>query len=402
VSIDGSKNAALPVLAAALLTDEVCVFENVPNLADVHTMVALLRWLGAEVEFDPTRERVTVKASNVRTHAAHSELARKMRASFLVTGPLLARTGKMRSPAPGGCRLGERPLDVNIRGFETLGARITFVDGHFEAEASELAGNVLYLDYPSHTGTENLMMAATLARGRTVIKHASAEPEISALADCLNAMGACISGAGTSCLVIEGVERLHGVHYSVIPDRIEAGTFAIAAGMTRGDVVIQNIEISHMDPVVHKLLEAGATLEMEQHHLRVRGPEQLAAFNIQALPYPGFPTDLQAAAAALMTQATGESTIFERVYEDRLRYATELRQLGAEIHVEGQIATVIGPTRLRGTDVKALDIRAGACLVLAGLVAEGTTVIHDIYHLDRGYGDFVGKLAGLGADIRYA
>lgn len=402
VAIDGSKNAALPVLAAALLTDEECIFDNVPNLADVHTMVALLRWLGAEVKFEPAAQRVRVKAGTIRTHAAHSDLARKMRASFLVTGPLLARTGHMRSPAPGGCRLGERPLDVNIRGFETLGAQITFADGHFEAESAALTGSAIYLDYPSHTGTENLMMAATLARGRTIIKHASAEPEISALAKCLNAMGARVQGAGTSCIVIDGVACLHGVHHAVIPDRIEAGTFAIAAAMTQGDVVLDSVEMSHMDPVVHKLMEAGAHLEADGPRLRVWGAQHLHAFNIQALPYPGFPTDLQAAAAALMTQATGESTIFERVYEDRLRYATELRKLGAEMHVEGQVATLHGPTRLRGADVTALDIRAGACLVLAGLVAEGTTTIHEIYHLDRGYEDFVGKLTALGADIRYA
>jgi UDP-N-acetylglucosamine 1-carboxyvinyltransferase len=245
------------------------------------------------------------------------------------------------------------------------------------------------------------MMAATLAKGRTTIKHASSEPEIVALAACLNAMGARIHGAGTSCIVIDGVDRLHGVQHTVIPDRIEAGTFAIAAAMTRGDVVLSGVEMGHMDPVVHKLMDAGAELTPEEATLRVRGPEQLQAVNVQALPYPGFPTDLQAAMAALMTQATGESTIFERVYEDRLRYASELRLLGADIRVRGQMATIYGPTRLVGTDVTALDIRAGACLVLAGLVAEGVTVVHDIYHLNRGYEDVVGKLAGLGAAISY-
>jgi UDP-N-acetylglucosamine 1-carboxyvinyltransferase len=402
VTIGGSKNAALPLMAAALLTEEECVFDNVPDLADVHTMEELLRWLGADVAYDPARRQVRIRADVIRTHAAHAELARKMRASFLVTGPLLARTGRMKSPAPGGCKLGERPLDVNVRGFETLGARISFVDGHFEAETPALVGNVLYLDYPSHTGTENLMMAATLARGRTVIKHASAEPEIGALAECLNAMGARIGGAGSPCIVIDGVERLHGVQHAVIPDRIEAGTFAIAAAMTGGDVVLDGVEMSHMDPVVHKLADAGAQLEADGARLRVRGAERLNAINIQALPYPGFPTDLQAAVAALMTQATGESTIFERVFDDRLRYAAELRRLGADVRVEGQIATIYGPARLYGADVTALDIRAGACLALAGLVAEGTTTIHDIYHLERGYENLTGKLAGLGAAIRYA
>jgi UDP-N-acetylglucosamine 1-carboxyvinyltransferase len=402
VVIGGSKNAALPLMAAALLTEEECIFDNVPDLADVHTMEALLRWLGAEVDCDPARRRVRIRASAIRTHAAHAELARKMRASFLVTGPLLARTGRMKSPAPGGCKLGERPLDVNVRGFETLGAHITFVDGHFEAETPALVGNVLYLDYPSHTGTENLMMAATLARGRTVIKHASAEPEIAALAACLNAMGARISGAGSPIIVIDGVERLHGVEHAVIPDRIEAGTFAIAAAMTGGDVVLDGVEMGHMDPVIHKLTDAGAHLEADGDCLRVRGAERLNALHIQALPYPGFPTDLQAAIAALMTQATGESTIFERVFDDRLRYAAELRRLGADVRVEGQIATIYGPARLDGADVTALDIRAGACLALAGMVAEGTTTIHDIHHLERGYEDFTGKLAGLGAAIRYA
>ncbi|MCC6628069.1 MAG: UDP-N-acetylglucosamine 1-carboxyvinyltransferase, partial [Chloroflexi bacterium] len=281
------------------------------------------------------------------------------------------------------------------------GARISFVDGHFEAETPALVGAELYLDYPSHTGTENLLMAATLARGRTIIKHASAEPEIRALADCLVAMGARITGAGTSHIVIDGVDRLRGVTHAVIPDRIEAGTFAIAAAMTGGDVVLDGIDIAHMDPVVHKLAEAGATVESEGACLRVCGPEQLRALNVQALPYPGFPTDLQAATAALMTQATGESTIFERVYEDRLRYAVELRRLGADIRVDGQIATIYGPARLLGAPVTALDIRAGACLVLAGLVAEGTTTISEIHHLERGYDDVVGKLAALGAAIAY-
>jgi UDP-N-acetylglucosamine 1-carboxyvinyltransferase len=402
VRVGGSKNAALPVMAAALLTEEECILDNVPNLADVHTMAALLRWLGAEVDVDPVSHQARIKAGAIRTHAVHSELARKMRASFLVTGPLLARTGRMKSPPPGGCKLGERPLDVNVRGFETLGARISFIDGHFEAETPALNGNVIYLDYPSHTGTENLMMAATLASGRTVIKHASAEPEIVALAEFLNAMGARISGAGSSCIIIEGVERLHGVRHAVIPDRIEASTFAIAAAMTAGDVLLEAVEVSHMDPVVHKLLEAGAGVSAEGDALRVRGTERLNALNIQALPYPGFPTDVQAAMAALMTRATGESTIFERVFDDRLRYATELRRLGAEVRVQGQIATIYGPARLHGADVTALDIRAGACLVLAGLVAEGATTIHDIYHLERGYEDLAGKLAALGADITYA
>jgi UDP-N-acetylglucosamine 1-carboxyvinyltransferase len=402
IAIGGSKNAALPLMAAALLTGEECVFDNVPDLADVHTMGELLGWLGADFDFDPVARRVRIRAATIRTHVAHAELARKMRASFLVTGPLLARTGRMKSPPPGGCKLGERPLDVNVRGFETLGAHISFVDGHFEAETPSLVGNVLYLDYPSHTGTENLMMAATLAKGRTIIKHASAEPEITALADCLNAMGARIGGAGSNCIVIDGVERLHGVHHAVIPDRIEAGTFAIAAAMTGGDVVLDGVEMSHMDPVVHKLVDAGARLETDGGRLRVRGPESLNALNVQALPYPGFPTDLQAAIGALMTQANGESTIFERVYEDRLRYGAELRRLGADVRIEGQIATIYGPARLYGADVTALDIRAGACLVLAGLVAEGTTTIHDIYHLERGYEDLVGKLAGLGAQISYA
>lgn len=402
VTIDGSKNAALPVMAAALLTDEECVIDNVPDLADVHTMVALLQWLGADVSFDPHSQQARIRANSLRTHVAHAELARKMRASFLVTGPLLGRTGRMQAPLPGGCKLGERPLDVNIRGFEMLGARILFTEGQFEAESTSLSGSEIYLDYPSHTGTENLMMAATLARGQTIIKHASAEPEILALADCLNAMGARIRGAGTSTIVIDGVDRLHGVQHAVIPDRIEAGTFAIAAAMTRGDVVLERVEMSHMDPVVHKLSQAGARVEAEDGNLRVQGAERLFALNVQALPYPGFPTDLQAAIAVLMTQATGESTIMERVYEDRLRYASELEKMGADIRVRGQTATIYGPTPLRGAAVTALDIRAGACLVLAGLAATGTTTIHDIHHLSRGYENLVGKLAGLGAVIRYA
>lgn len=402
VPIVGSKNAALPLMAAALLTDDECVIDNVPDLVDVHTMVALLTSLGATVDYQPVARQVRICAGTLRTHLVPSDLARKMRASFLVTGPLLARLGRMRSPAPGGCKLGERPLDVNIRGFEQLGAQVTYVDGHFEAATPFLLGGVLYLDYPSHTGTENLMMAATLARGRTVIKHASAEPEIGALADFLNAMGARVQGAGSSCIVIDGVERLHGVKHTVIPDRIEAGTFAIAAAMTQGDVCLEGVELAHMDPVIHKLMDVGAIIEADGRYLRIRGPGRLQPTNVQALPYPGFPTDLQASLAALLTQANGESTVFERVFEDRLRYTAELRRLGAAIDVGGQVATIRGPAALRGATVTALDIRAGACLVLAGLVAHGTTTIKDIFHLERGYENICGKLAALGADIHYS
>jgi UDP-N-acetylglucosamine 1-carboxyvinyltransferase len=323
-----------------------------------------------------------------------------MRASFLVMGPLLARHGEAQAPHPGGCAIGVRPVNVDIRGFFAMGAHVSQSNGSYVATApgGRLRGANVYLDYPSHTGTENLLMAAVLARGTTVIKHASVEPEVVDLANFLVSMGARINGIGSTRLEIEGVESLHGASHSVIPDRLAAGTFAIAAAITRGDVRLEQVICEHLDPVTHKLREAGALVEEGEDWLRVAW-RPLSAVEIQAIHYPGFPTDLQAAFGALLTQARGTSVIHERVFENRLLYAHELRKMGAVIEVNGQTALIDGPANLEGATVRALDIRAGAAVILAGLAARGVTIVEDVRHVSRGYEDIVGVLSSLGAQI---
>lgn len=401
VYISGAKNAALPLMAAGLLTSDELVLENVPIIEDTLAMAELLRHLGARVDVDATAHRVVIKASQIINDRIPPHLGKKMRASFLVTGPLLARTGHFRAPHPGGCAIGTRPVNVDIHGMQSMGATVTQDDEEYWAEATALRGTKIYLDYPSHTGTENLLMAACLAQGRTVIKHASTEPEVANLAQCLTSMGAKIMGAGTSVIEIEGVQKLHGAIHIVMPDRIEAGTFAIAGAITRGEIRLAEVNPVDMDPLTYKLRQAGVEVAEGDTSIVVRGARRLRSVDVQALPFPGFPTDLQAEFAALMTQAEGISTIFERVYENRLGYANELRKLGADIEViSGQLARIRGPSRLRGTSVRALDIRCAAALVLAALAAEGTTEILDAHHLDRGYEDMVGKLRALGANVR--
>lgn len=408
VTIGGAKNAALPLLAATLLTAEPCVLNNVPSLSDMRTMTQLLESLGARVEYEPERHRVTVDASAIGTTDAPQELVAKMRASFLVAGPLLARFGKMSASTPGGCQLGVRPVDVDVRGFRQMGARIDADEQFIAADTGGqgLRGAGIYMDYPSHTGTENLLMAATLASGRTTIVNASCEPEIVALGAMLNRMGARISGLGSPSIVIEGVDRLHGVSQTILPDRLEAGTYAIAAAVTGGEIQLNNINEPDMLPVRAKLEEAGAEIWTRPGSMLVRGGASLNAVEIQTMPFPGFPTDLQAAFAVLMTQANGVSKLKERVFEDRLKYTDELNKLGADIAVErlgpnryGTEAIITGPTSLRGTHVRCHDIRAGAGMVLAGLVAAGETEVSDIFHIDRGYEQMVPKLQALGADI---
>jgi UDP-N-acetylglucosamine 1-carboxyvinyltransferase len=402
IGIDGAKNAALPAMAAALLTDEECLLENVPVLEDVLVMVDLLRWLGAEVEFDQENHRVRICARDIRQYEAPAQLVEKMRASFLVSGPILSRFGQLQSTAPGGCMLGTRPVDVDLRGFKQMGAQIQIAADGYRMKASRLYGAELYMDYPSHTGTENLLMASTLARGTTTIVNAASEPEIVFLGSILQDMGARIKGVGTPHIRVQGVDRLRGYRAAILPDRIEAGTFAIAAAITDGEVILEHVSEPDMLPLTYKLREAGAEVWWSGDSMLVRGRGRLNATEIQALPFPGFPTDLQAAFAVLMTQAHGRSRIFERVFNDRLRYAAHLTRMGASIEVvDKQEAIITGPTKLHGDDVRALDIRSGACLVLAGLVAEGETRISETQHLRRGYEDIVGKFASLGADIGY-
>jgi UDP-N-acetylglucosamine 1-carboxyvinyltransferase len=422
VTIGGAKNAALPALAATLLTADETVLHNVPDLADIGTMCRLLQFLGAEVEVDMARKRVRVRAAEIVRTDAPAEIVRAMRASFLVAGPLLARMGKMSASTPGGCQLGARPVDVDVRGFRQMGAEVSFAeDGRaINARADGLRGARIYMDYPSHTGTENLLMAAVLASGKTRIVNASCEPEIVFVGNLLNRMGARISGLGSPILTVEGVDRLRGVSETILPDRLEAGTFAIAGIATGGEVTLRNVRATDMLPLTSKLREAGAEVWVDEDRMLVRGGGELRPVEIQTLPFPGFPTDLQAAFAVLMTQTHGASTLIERVFEDRLRYTDQLRALGADIRVErsialdeagqpvpgvvryGNRAEFRGPTPLHGGAVRCLDIRAGAGVVIAGLVADGETVVSDTHHLARGYEAFVPKLQSLGARITEA
>ena len=406
VRIGGAKNAALPLLAATLLTADECTLTNVPDLSDIHTMVDLLRALGAEVEFDTRDHRVRVQASSLVTTAAPPELVAKMRASFLVAGPMLARFRETTASTPGGCKLGARPVDVDVRGFRKMGAEVEATDQMITARTAGLHGARIYMDYPSHTGTENLLMAAVLAVGRTTIVNAACEPEIVALGNMLNRMGAQISGLGSPMITIEGVDRLHGVSDMILPDRLEAGCYAIGAVISDGEVTLQGVREADMLPLTEKLREVGAEVWHQDADMLVRTKQSLAAVEIQTLPFPGFPTDLQAPFAVLMTQCDGLSRIHERVFDDRLRYTDELVKMGADIHVEkfapnryGTKADINGPTPLTGANVRALDIRAGAGMVLAGLIASGRTTVSDVYHLDRGYEGLVPKLRQLGAQI---
>lgn len=400
VRVSGSKNAALPIMAATLLTREECIVDNLPLIEDIRNMLAVLRGLGAEVDLDEENHRVRIRAGELTSHHVPHDLGQAMRASFLVTGPLLARAGRAIAPAPGGCAIGRRPVNVDVKGFTAMGAGVRQEGDQYVLSADRLVGQRIYLDYPSHTGTENLMMAACLARGKTTIKHASAEPEVVALADCLIRMGARIRGAGSSLIEIEGVGDLYGVHLRCLPDRIEAGTYAIAGLMTGGDVTVHDVVVPHLDPIAHKLAEVGGIVEEGENSMRVRANGRLKPVELQTLHYPGFPTDLQSVFSTLLTQAEGTSLVHERVFDDRLGYVHELRKLGASIRITGgQTAVIDGPTRLHGGSVKASDLRAGAALILAGLAADGETEIGDVHHLDRGYEQIDAKLRALGARI---
>jgi len=385
-------------MAAALLTEETCVLHNVPRIEDTLTLTELLRALGAQVEFRELHT-VAITAGQLATPIAPAEFVAKMRASFLVMGPLLARLGLAQAGHPGGCEIGIRPVNVDVEGFQAMGAAVKRDDFSYRLESPRLRGTRMYLDYPSHTGTENLLMAACLAEGETVIKHASAEPEVVDLAHFLIALGAEIDGAGTSTVTIRGVDRMHGAEYTVMPDRLIAGTYAAAGAITGGDVTVEGIIHEHLDPVIFKLDRMGVDVESQGDSLRCRSEAPLRGVDIQAIHYPGFPTDLQAVFGALLTQAHGESTIHERVFENRLLYADQLRKMGASIEVSDQKAVIRGPTPLHGTEVNALDIRSGAAMVLAGLAAAGETTIQDAQHVDRGYEDLVDVLQELGGQI---
>ena len=400
VQISGSKNAALPMIAASLLTREDVVIDNLPLIEDVRRMLELVEALGAEVELDESAHSVRIRAREIRSSEIPFGLARAMRASFLAMGPLLARSGRGIAPSPGGCDIGRRPVNVDVSGFAAMGAHIDNDGERYRIKADRLTGARIYLDYPSHTGTENLLMAACLAKGRTVIKHSSAEPEVVWLAESLTRMGAKIRGAGTSLIEVEGVGELYGVHLRCLPDRIEAGTFAAAALMTRGDVTIQDVVVPHMDPVTHKLTEVGAIVEEGENWVRVTANGHLKAVELQSLHYPGFPSDVLPYFSTLLTVCEGTSLVHERVFDNRLAFAYELRKLGAKIKITGgQTLLIEGPAELHGATVRAADLRAGAALIIAGLAAQGITEIEDIHHVDRGYEQVDSKLRGLGARI---
>ncbi len=400
VEVSGSKNAVLPILAATLLAQGTCEISDVPNLRDVEVMCKILRSMGASVTEDWEHHTITVEINKVTTDEVPYELVKRMRASIFVMGPLLARTGKARIALPGGCSIGDRPIDLHNKGLKMLGAVIETDMGLVEATAKQLKGALVYLDFPSVGATENIMMAATLAKGTTIIENAAEEPEIVDLANFLNKMGAKIKGAGTDNIKIEGVEALHGAKHTVIPDRIETGTFMIAAAITRGDILIKNSVPDHVKPIIAKLMECGAIVNDEVEGLRVRGDiRQLISTDIKTMPYPGFPTDMQALFMALLATVDGASAVIETVFENRFMHAAELSRMGANIKVEGRTALVPGKNPLVGAQVISTDLRAGAALVLAGLVAKGKTEISEIYHIERGYDSFMEKLVSLGAKI---
>ncbi len=399
VRISGAKNHALAAMCAALLTDEDVILQNVPDISDVDSLSALLVSLGAQVDRMPDRS-LRINCAAVNIFEAPTELISENRASFQVMGPLLGRHGYASSAPPGGDVIGQRPIDVHLSGFEAMGARVTREGERYVARVEKrLTGTRVFMDYPSVSGTQNVMMAATLAQGLTTIVNAATEPEVQELALLLNAMGARVSGIGSQMLMVEGVERLRGTTSRIMPDRIETGTFAIAAVMTGGDVEILDVPEGVLDAVLTKLRAAGAEIQEGGGVLRVRRDGPIRAISFQALPYPGLATDLHAPMAALLTQANGVSIIHERVFDNRMLYVSELRKMGAEIVSTGSSAIVSGPTPLHGTRVRALDVRAGAAVLLAALVAQGTTIIDDVYHLDRGYERLTEKLHGLGVEL---
>lgn len=400
VKTSGAKNAVLPIIAASILGTTPSHLDEVPMLEDVHTISEVLKCLGLAVECSPEKNVLDIDSTEITSYEAPYELVRTMRASFLVMGPLLARIGKARISMPGGCAIGARPIDIHLKGFEALGVKIEQGHGYIEASAPEgLKGTSIYFDFPSVGATENIMMAASLAEGTTILENAAEEPEIVDLANYLNKMGAKIRGAGTDTIRIEGVDKLHGADYTIIPDRIEAGTYMIAAAMTCGDIVVENVLPEHQKPLIAKLREAGAVVEEDIDKVRVIGKNPLKAVSIKTLPYPGFPTDMQAQMMAMMVIAEGRSKVTETVFENRFMHVVELNRMGAQISTEGRSAVIDGPCKLTGCDVRATDLRAGAAMILAGLVAEGTTRIGDLHHIDRGYENIVAKLKNLGADI---
>ena len=398
VKISGAKNAALPILISSLLTDGWNTYTNVPDLRDIQSTKDLLLHLGARIKTD--KDTVQIDSGGVANHEAPYDLVRKMRASILVLGPLLARLKKARVSLPGGCAIGARPINLHLKGLAHLGAKIELKHGYVEASADRLFGEEIYMDISTVTGTENLMMAAVLAEGTTVLNNAACEPEVVALADVLNRMGAKIKGAGTTVITIEGVSTLQPVSVKIIPDRIEAGTFMVSAALTKGNVTILDCEPDHLEAVIHKLRLSGAEIFVKEQSIQVKGTRDIVSVDIKTLPYPGFPTDMQAQFMVLMSVAGGFSMISETIFENRFIHVSELKRMGADIKISGNTAMITGVPMLSGAPVMASDLRASASLILAGLAAKGATEINRVYHLDRGYEKIEEKFSQLGAAIR--
>jgi UDP-N-acetylglucosamine 1-carboxyvinyltransferase len=399
IHISGAKNSVLPLIAATLLTDGVSVIDESPELSDVVTMCRVLEHLGARADFQ--NGSLVIDTSCLNTDEPPGELVRKMRASFLIMGPLLARSGKARMSLPGGCAIGARPIDLHLKGFEALGATVHIGHGFIEAAADRLKGARIYLDFPSVGATENIMMAAALAEGTTLIDNAAHEPEIIDLANMLGVMGANIKGAGTNTIRIEGVTSLKPARHTVIPDRIEAGSFLCMAAATGGELILDNVLPEHLQPLTAKLVELGATIEVGYDSMHILGPEEIAPIDIKTLPYPGFPTDMQAQMMAVLTICKGSSIVTETVFENRFMHAAELTKMGADIIIDGNSAVVNGVSHLQGASVTATDLRAGAAMIIAAQMAKGITEISGLHHIERGYEGFVDKLAHIGTAIKF-
>ena len=399
IEVSGAKNAAVALIPAVLLCDEPCILENVPDISDVSISLRIMSEMGAQVEY-LSKTTVRISAMGLTNYCVPYESARRMRASYYFLGALLGRYGKARVSMPGGCPLGDRPIDQHLKAFSALGANCNIEHGMVDLVADQLVGNQIYLDVVSVGATMNAMLAAVRAKGLTVIENAAKEPHIVDLANFLNSMGADIMGAGTDVIKIRGVERLHGAVYSVIPDQIEAGTFMIAAAATRGDVLVTNVIPKHLEPITSKMRKIGVNIEEFDDSVRVWVDGPLVRTNVKTMPHPGFPTDMQPQITTLLTLAEGTSIITEGVWEQRFRYVDELRRMGADISVDGKVAVVEGTGKLTGAPVKACDLRAGAALIIAGLAAHGVTEIEDIYHIERGYANLDAKLRQIGADIQ--
>lgn len=396
VVVSGAKNAALPIICATLMADGESVLKDIPHLRDIYSLKEMLESLGVDVKFSANEMRVNPAGLN--TFEAPYELGRRLRASYYILGALLPRLGAARCALPGGCQIGNRPIDLHLKGFRALGAEVVMDHGTVEVRADKLHGAKIYLDYPSVGATINILLAATMAEGQTIIENAAREPEIVDLANYLNFAGAQVRGVGTDVIKVEGVEKLHGVEHRVIPDRIEAGTYMIASAMTQGDVYVRNVLNEHLKPLIAKMTEMGALIEEDIDWIRVYGNDPLRGVDVKTLPHPGFPTDLQSQMMALLTQVNGPSLVIETVWENRFMHVDELKRMSADIKLDGRTA-LIKPTQLTGAKVTATDLRAGAALILAGLVAQGETEISDIYHIERGYENIEEKLRGLGAKI---